>query len=94
MNLRALPCPAGYLQGVQVVLEALVLREEVSEAVLGLLELGLQLGLQLPAALLELQQLLLGLLEAVGQQGSVLSPERNRRGPLGPQREPQILNYI
>ena len=61
---------------------------------LGLLELGLQLGLQLPAALLELQQLLLGLLEAVGQQGSVLSPERNRRGPLGPQREPQILNYI
>jgi len=53
----------SYLQGLQVVLESLVLRVQVPQAVLGLAQLRLQLRLQLPAALLELQKLLLGLVE-------------------------------
>lgn len=44
----------------------MVLGLKVLDAVLGLAQLGLQLSLQLPASLLELQQLLLGLLAAAG----------------------------
>lgn len=55
-----------YLQGFHLILQPLVLGLQVLHAMLGLAQLGFQLGLQLPAALLELQQLLLGLLAAVG----------------------------
>lgn len=47
----------------------MVLGLQVLDAVLGLPQLGLQLSLQLPASLLELQQLLLGLLAAAGGDG-------------------------
>lgn len=54
-----------YLQCFHLVLESLVFRLQVLRAMLGLTQLGFKLGLQLPAALLKLQQLLLSLLEAV-----------------------------
>lgn len=57
--------PCWYLEGFNVVLESLVLRLQVLQAMLGLTQLSLQLGLQLSAPLLELQQLLAGLLAAV-----------------------------
>lgn len=55
-----------YLERFDLILESLVFRLLVLHAMLGLTQLGFQLGLQLPAALLKLQQLLLSLLEAVG----------------------------
>lgn len=55
-----------YLERFHLVLESLVFRPQVLGAMLGLAQLGFQLGLQLPAALLKLQQLLLSLLEAAG----------------------------
>lgn len=58
-------CFWSYLQRLHLVLQPLVLGVQVFDAVLGLAQLGLQLGLQLSAPLLELQQLLLGLLTAV-----------------------------
>lgn len=56
-----------YLEVLDLVLEPLVLRVQVLHAMLGLAQLGLQLGLQLPAALLKLQQLLLRLLAAASR---------------------------
>lgn len=53
-----------YLECFDLILESLVFRLQVLHAMLGLTQLGFQLGLQLPAALLKLQQLLLSLLEA------------------------------
>lgn len=62
---RPLPTPTD-LQCLQLRLEPVVLGLKVLYAVLGLPQLGLQLSLQLPASLLELQQLLLGLMTATG----------------------------
>lgn len=53
-----------YLQCFHLIFESLVLRVEVFDASLGLAQLSFQLGLQLPASLLKLQQLLLSLLTA------------------------------
>lgn len=62
---RPLPTPTD-LQCLHLRLEPVVLGLKVLYAVLGLPQLGLQLSLQLPASLLELQQLLLGLMTATG----------------------------
>lgn len=56
--------PPTDLQCLRLQLQPVVLGLQVLDAVLGLAQLGLQLSLQLPASLLELQQLLLGLLAA------------------------------
>lgn len=58
--------PAVYLECFDLILESLVFRLQVLGTVLGLTQLGFQLSLQLPAALLKLQQLLLSLPEAAG----------------------------
>lgn len=58
--------PPTDLQCLRLQLQPVVLGLQVLDAVLGLAQLGLQLSLQLPASLLELQQLLLGLLAAAG----------------------------
>lgn len=55
-------CSSWYLEWVHLVLEPAVFRVQDTRVVLGLAQLGLQLCLQLSAALLKLQQLLLGLL--------------------------------
>lgn len=55
-----------YLECIDLILESLVFRLQVLRTMLGLTQLGFQLSLQLPAALLKLQQLLLSLLEAAG----------------------------
>lgn len=61
------PNSSSYLESFDVIPESLVLGLQVLHAMLGLAQLGFQLSLQLPAALLELQQLLLGLLAAAGR---------------------------
>lgn len=66
-NLDFLP----YLQCLHLILESLVLRVQVFDAMLSLAQLSLQLGLQLPASLLKLQQLLLRLLTAAEKQESL-----------------------
>lgn len=81
-----------YLQRLHLILQSLVLGLQVLHAVLGLAQLGFQLGLQLPAALLELQQLLLGLLAAVGggRRGGIRQPVQTERGVFFPSSVAQI----
>lgn len=75
-----------YLQRLDFVLESPVLRLQVLHAALGLAQLSLQLGLQLPAPLLELQQLLPGLLAAAQRHGRERRPVRgDRRRSAGTQ---------
>lgn len=76
---------SSYLQGVDFVLEPLVLGLQVPDAVLGLTQLRLQLGLQLPTTLLELLQLFLGVKATVVVEGR----GGGARGVLG-----SIIHFI
>lgn len=73
----------AHLQRFHLMLHSVVLRLQVSDPVLGLAQLSLQLGLQLPAPLLELQQLLLSLLAAVGRQGAIRQQVETEGGQPG-----------
>lgn len=86
MRRRSL-CPvfSSYLEVFHLILESLVLRVQVLHATLCLAQLGLQLGLQLPAALLKLQQLLLRLLTAAGRPGEKESDSESRQSEVGEQ---------
>ena len=90
--------PHVYLERVHISLESLVVRVQVSHAMLRLAQLSLQLGLQLPAALLELQQLLLGLLVAVEGEDSSAHSHNNWIGALTKMHKPaefcQIDNLL
>lgn len=78
--------PCSYLQGLHLAFQPLVLRLQVPDAVLCLPQLGFQLGLQLPAAFLELQELLLGILITGAWRVDSTDSKLNRNGFLKRQR--------
>ncbi len=76
-----LPHACSYLESFDLVFESVVLRLQVLRSMLGLAQLCFQLSLQLPAALLKLQQLLLSLTAAAGREKrrhQTAGPDRNR----------------